>query len=57
MIYWVLNDEAEFEQAYNIGADGIMTDAPTKLVDFVKKRDAAAQANGRKDASGSRKDR
>lgn len=40
VIYWVLNSEEEFQQAYDAGADGIMTDAPTKLMEYVRRRDA-----------------
>jgi glycerophosphoryl diester phosphodiesterase len=42
VIYWVLNSEEEFAQAFDAGADGIMTDAPGKLMEFVRKRDAAS---------------
>ncbi|XP_064619429.1 lysophospholipase D GDPD1-like isoform X2 [Lineus longissimus] len=32
---WVLNDEEEYEQAFKLGATGVMTDFPTKLRDFL----------------------
>lgn len=33
--YWVLNTEEEFEAAFNIGANGIITDYPSRLVDYL----------------------
>ncbi|XP_061924166.1 lysophospholipase D GDPD1 isoform X1 [Entelurus aequoreus] len=32
---WVLNDEEDFQRAFNLGATGVMTDFPTKLKDFL----------------------
>ncbi|XP_041349397.1 lysophospholipase D GDPD1-like [Gigantopelta aegis] len=32
---WVLNTEEEFDRAYKLGVDGIMTDFPTKLKAFI----------------------
>jgi len=39
LVLWVLQDEDEFARALDdIGADIVMTDYPTKLADFVRKR-------------------
>lgn len=32
---WVLNDEADFDRAFKLGADGVMTDFPTKLKNYL----------------------
>ncbi|XP_029028389.1 lysophospholipase D GDPD1 [Betta splendens] len=32
---WVLNDDEDFQRAFDLGATGIMTDFPTKLKDFM----------------------
>lgn len=32
---WVLNDEEDFQRAFDLGATGVMTDFPTKLKDFL----------------------
>lgn len=32
---WVLNEEEEFEKAFGYGVDGVMTDFPTKLNNFL----------------------
>lgn len=34
---WVLNDEEDFQRAFDLGATGIMTDYPTKLKEFMEK--------------------
>lgn len=34
---WVLNDEEDFQRAFNLGATGVMTDFPTRLRDFMDK--------------------
>jgi hypothetical protein len=47
----VLNDEAEFQQAYDAGADGVMTDAPAKLVAYLKQRDAETNKEQRDTAA------
>ncbi|KRZ63460.1 U4/U6 small nuclear ribonucleoprotein Prp31 [Trichinella nativa] len=36
---WVLNTPEEFEHAFRVGTDGIITDYPTLLSDFIKNRD------------------
>ncbi|CAD6241083.1 GSCOCG00009118001-RA-CDS [Cotesia congregata] len=36
--FWVLNSEEEFQQAFELGATGVMTDYPTKLKKFLEKR-------------------
>ncbi|KAK7597823.1 hypothetical protein V9T40_010048 [Parthenolecanium corni] len=33
---WVLNEETEFEEAFKVGATGVMTDYPTKLTRFLQ---------------------
>jgi len=33
-----LNKDEEFERAFNLGATGVMTDYPTRLKLFLKKR-------------------
>ncbi|XP_028662783.1 lysophospholipase D GDPD1 [Erpetoichthys calabaricus] len=35
---WVLNDEDDFQRAFDLGATGVMTDYPTKLKAFLKQR-------------------
>ncbi|KPP71206.1 hypothetical protein Z043_109910, partial [Scleropages formosus] len=35
---WVLNDEEDFQRAFDLGATGVMTDYPTKLKEFMEKR-------------------
>lgn len=42
---WVLNNEEEFERAFQLGATGVMTDFPTKLKDYLQKH-PEFQANG-----------
>ena len=32
---WVLNDEREYRRAFELGADGVMTDFPRKLRTFL----------------------
>lgn len=34
---WVLNDEAEWERAFKLGATGVMTDFPARLKDYLDK--------------------
>ncbi|KAM9733936.1 lysophospholipase D GDPD1 [Menidia menidia] len=34
---WVLNDEEDFQRAFDLGATGVMTDFPTRLKDFMDK--------------------
>lgn len=34
---WVLNDEEDFQRAFDLGATGVMTDFPTRLRDFMDK--------------------
>ena len=36
--FWVLNDEEDFESAIRLGVDGIMTDYPQKLIDFINRK-------------------
>lgn len=35
---WVLNEEEEFDKAFNLGVTGIMTDYPTRLAAYLEKR-------------------
>lgn len=32
---WVLNSEEEYKRAFELGADGVMTDFPSKLSEFL----------------------
>jgi glycerophosphoryl diester phosphodiesterase len=34
-IYWVLNETKDFEKAIELGANGIMTDRPTLLKEYL----------------------
>uniref|UniRef100_A0A8C4ZP65 Glycerophosphodiester phosphodiesterase domain containing 1 n=1 Tax=Gadus morhua TaxID=8049 RepID=A0A8C4ZP65_GADMO len=34
---WVLNDDEDFQRAFDLGATGVMTDFPTKLKDFIER--------------------
>ncbi|KAG7478792.1 lysophospholipase D GDPD1 [Solea senegalensis] len=36
---WVLNDEEDFQRAFELGATGVMTDFPTRLKDFMDRND------------------
>ena len=40
VVVWVLNEEEEFEEALLFGEDidGVMTDCPTKLKEYIKNR-------------------
>jgi len=38
VIYWTLNSEEEFETALEVGANGIITDYPSKLIQFLNKK-------------------
>ncbi|XP_051521767.1 lysophospholipase D GDPD1-like isoform X3 [Myxocyprinus asiaticus] len=40
---WVLNDEEDFKRAFDLGATGIMTDYPTKLKEFMEKKQLCHQ--------------
>ncbi|XP_036921261.1 lysophospholipase D GDPD3 [Sturnira hondurensis] len=40
VIFWCLNEESDFEAAYNLGATGIMTDFPTALRRYLDNRGA-----------------
>eukprot|EP00092_Neocalanus_flemingeri_P051535 GFUD01060003.1.p1 GENE.GFUD01060003.1~~GFUD01060003.1.p1 ORF type:complete len:194 (+),score=61.95 GFUD01060003.1:518-1099(+) len=35
---WVLNNEEEFERAFNLGVQGVMTDYPSRLKQFLDKK-------------------
>lgn len=32
---WVLNDDEDFQRAFDLGATGVMTDFPSRLKDFM----------------------
>ena len=34
--FWVLNEDKEFKQAFDLGATGVMTDYPSRLKSFLK---------------------
>ncbi|XP_045051354.2 lysophospholipase D GDPD3 isoform X2 [Desmodus rotundus] len=40
VIFWCLNEESDFEVAYNLGATGVMTDYPTALRRYLDNRGA-----------------
>jgi hypothetical protein len=43
VIFWVLNHADEFAQAFDeCGADGVMTDYPSRLARYLRERDLAA---------------
>ena len=33
---WVLNNEEDFDRAFKFGVDGVMTDFPTKLSQYLE---------------------
>ena len=37
-LFWVMNNEEEFQMAYDYGAMGIVTDYPERALDFYKKK-------------------
>lgn len=34
---WVINEEDDFKTAFELGAEGVMTDYPTKLTEWLNK--------------------
>ena len=53
VIFWVANEDDEFAQALTLHrADGVMTDYPTRLAEFVKRMDE--RASGSDSSSGSK---
>jgi len=36
VIFWTLNSETEFDEAFRLGADGVMTDYPSLLTNYLK---------------------
>ncbi|KAG8513581.1 Lysophospholipase D GDPD3 [Galemys pyrenaicus] len=44
VIFWCLNEESDFEVAFNLGASGVLTDYPTALRHYLDNRGAAAPA-------------
>ncbi|XP_014650042.1 PREDICTED: glycerophosphodiester phosphodiesterase domain-containing protein 3 isoform X2 [Ceratotherium simum simum] len=45
VIFWCLNEEADFEVAFRLGATGIITDYPTALRRYLDTQGAAARAS------------
>lgn len=45
VVFWCLNEESDFEVAYNLGATGVMTDYPTALRRYLDNHRAAAQVS------------
>ncbi|XP_012587371.1 PREDICTED: glycerophosphodiester phosphodiesterase domain-containing protein 3 isoform X3 [Condylura cristata] len=41
VIFWCLNEESDFEVAFNLGASGVLTDYPTALRQYLDNRGAA----------------
>lgn len=47
VLFWCLNEESDFEVAFSLGANGVMTDYPTALRHYLDKqeqRDSASSA-------------
>lgn len=43
---WVLNEDEEFELAFNrLKVAGVMTDYPTKMTEYLKNRDTNSETN------------
>ena len=42
---WVLNEDEEYKRAFRLGADGVMTDFPTKLREFLDKNETLLSNN------------
>lgn len=34
---WVLNSDEEYKRAFELGADGVMTDFPSRLASFLER--------------------
>ncbi|KAM6156042.1 lysophospholipase D GDPD3 [Rhynchocyon petersi] len=45
VVFWCLNEESDFEVAFNLGATGAMTDYPTALRRYLDNRRTATQAS------------
>jgi hypothetical protein len=44
---WVLNEREEWDRAFDqLGVDGVMTDFPEKLAEYLKERDGAITTDG-----------
>ncbi|CAI9531753.1 unnamed protein product [Staurois parvus] len=43
---WVLNQESDFQRAFDCGATGVMTDYPSKLHRFIQKCEGEQRARG-----------
>jgi len=41
VLFWVLNTEQEFDEAFALGADGVITDFPTRLSKYLQARACA----------------
>ncbi|XP_006896682.1 PREDICTED: glycerophosphodiester phosphodiesterase domain-containing protein 3 [Elephantulus edwardii] len=45
VLFWCLNEESDFEVAFNLGATGVITDYPTALRRYLDSRGATTQAS------------
>jgi len=43
VLFWVLNTEREFDEAFALGADGIITDFPTRLSKYLQARACSSE--------------
>ncbi|XP_055483666.1 LOW QUALITY PROTEIN: lysophospholipase D GDPD3 [Psammomys obesus] len=43
VLFWCLNEESYFEEAFSLGANGVMTDYPTALRHYLDKQELKAQ--------------
>ncbi|XP_004615998.1 lysophospholipase D GDPD3 [Sorex araneus] len=44
VVFWCLNEESDFEAAFNLGATGVITDYPTALRRYLDSHEAASHA-------------
>ena len=45
VVFWCLNEESDFEAAFNLGATGVITDYPTALRCYLDSRGPPALAS------------
>ncbi|KAL6046432.1 hypothetical protein STEG23_021393 [Scotinomys teguina] len=45
VLFWCLNEESDFEVAFNLGVSGVMTDFPTALRHYLDKKEPRAPAS------------
>lgn len=43
VLFWCLNEESDFEVAFSLGANGVMTDYPTALRHYLDKQEEETQ--------------